>query len=59
MLNNTQAPCTECARLTKSIESPDVLESKLAESCYVLHLKKDHQMTSLQVLEKTGVWVEV
>ena len=51
--------CAECARLSKSIESPDVLESKLAESCYVLHLKKDHGLSSLQVLERTGVWVAV
>lgn len=51
--------CIECIRLKKHIDSPDVLESKLAESCYVVHLKKEHGLSSLAVLQKTGVWVEL
>jgi hypothetical protein len=55
----THTDCPDCARLTLKIKSPDVLESKLAESCYVLHLKKEHGLSSLAVLQKTGVWVEL
>lgn len=57
---NTQIEtCSECLRLKKHIDSPDVLESKLAESCYTIHLKKDHELSSLDVLMITGFWVEL
>jgi len=57
---NTQIEtCEECLRLKKHIDSPDVLESKLAESCYVIHLKKEHLLSSLDVLRITGIWAEL
>jgi hypothetical protein len=58
-MNPEVKSCAECDRLTKSIDSPDHLESELAQSCYVIHLAKDHRLSSLEVLQKTGVWVEL
>lgn len=55
----TLESCDQCDYFTSHMESPDVMESKLAESCYVLHLAKDHGLSSLEVLQKTGVWVEL
>lgn len=57
-MNDTKT-CSMCDYYTSHIDSPDVLESKLAESCYVIHLKVDHGLSSLEVLQKTGVWVEL
>ncbi len=51
--------CDRCEYLKSHMDSPDVMESKLAESCYLAHLKNDHGLSSLEVLKKTGVWVEI
>jgi hypothetical protein len=59
IVNTPIETCEECLRLNKHIDSPDVLESKLAESCYVIHLKKAHLLSSFDVLKITGVWVEL
>ena len=56
---NTIKTCTECLRLKENMDSEDRLLSELAASCYVIHLKKDHGLSSLEVLQMTGVWVEL
>ena len=51
--------CNECLRLKENMDSEDSLQRELAASCYVIHLVKDHGMSSFEVLKKTGVWVEL
>ena len=51
--------CTECLRLKENMDSEDRLQRELAASCYVLHLAKDHGLSSFEVLKLTGVWVEL
>ena len=51
--------CTECLRLKENMDSVDRLQSELAASIYPIHLAKDHELSSLEVLQMTGVWVEL